>query len=367
MDEQLIDRIYESSLVPELWPAVLEDLSRLSEAIGGSLFITRADVLTWTASPAVRDRAAQIVKEGLYWRGQFVTRALNARYPGFMTDLDLFTPEEIDEEPIYRDFWRPLGIGFAVGTCIPLPTDESVNILMSRLATRGPIERAIVQRLDQLRPHLARSVLLSARLQLERAQAASATLAALGLPALVLGEQGKVLAANRLIEGLTSLLQWRAHDRVALQDKAADQLLREAIASINENEEGDHPRVRSFPVRDTGTDAKRVAHVIPVRLSARDIFVHCSAVLVLTPVSLPQAPPIELVQSLFDLTPAEARVARNLAAGKTVEDMASDGGLSPNTIRSQVRGVLTKTGCSRQAEVIALLTGLAGPPLSRAF
>jgi DNA-binding CsgD family transcriptional regulator len=37
----------------------------------------------------------------------------------------------------------------------------------------------------------------------------------------------------------------------------------------------------------------------------------------------PQAPPVELVQSLFDLSPAEARVARRLAAGETVEKIAS--------------------------------------------
>jgi DNA-binding CsgD family transcriptional regulator len=57
----------------------------------------------------------------------------------------------------------------------------------------------------------------------------------------------------------------------------------------------------------------------------------------LTPVTLPQAPPVELVQSLFDLTPAEARVAGSLAVGKTVEDIATDGGISPNTIRTHVR------------------------------
>ena len=83
-----------------------------------------------------------------------------------------------------------------------------------------------------------------------------------------------------------------------------------------------------------------VAHVIPIRLSARDIFVRCAAALVLTPVTRPQAPPVELVQSSFDLTPAEARVARSLAAGKTVEDIASDGGVSLSTVRTHVRGVL---------------------------
>jgi DNA-binding CsgD family transcriptional regulator len=196
---------------------------------------------------------------------------------------------------------------------------------------------------------------MSARLQLERARIASETLAALGFPALVLNEQGKVLAANSLIEALSGYVQWRAFDRVPLKDKAADKLLRDAIAAIDVA----GGNVRSFPVRDTGAEAMMVAHLIPIRLSARDIFVRCAAALVLTPVTLPQAPPVELVQSLFDLTPAEARVARSLAAGKTVEDIASAGGTSPNTIRTHVRGVLEKTGCNRQADVVALLTAIS--------
>ncbi|MCI0599886.1 MAG: helix-turn-helix transcriptional regulator, partial [Beijerinckiaceae bacterium] len=225
----------------------------------------------------------------------------------------------------------------------------------------GPVERAVVQKLDELRPHLARSALMSARLQLERARVASETLAVIGLPALVLNEQGKVLAANHLIEALTGHVHWRAQDRVSLKDKGADNLLWDAVAAIDL---AGGSSVRSFPVRDTGAEAMMVAHVVPIRLSARDIFVRCAAVLVLTPVTLPQAPPIELVQSLFDLTPAEARVARSLASGKTVDDIATDGGTSANTIRTHVRGVLEKTGCNRQADIVALLTAISATRLT---
>ena len=107
-----------------------------------------------------------------------------------------------------------------------------------------------------------------------------------------------------------------------------------------------------------------VAHVVPIRLSARDIFVRCTAALVLTPVTLPQAPPVELVQSLFDLTPAEARVARSLAAGETVEAIASARGVSQNTIRTHVRGVLEKTGCNRQVDIVALLSAISSTRLT---
>jgi DNA-binding CsgD family transcriptional regulator len=248
-----------------------------------------------------------------------------------------------------------------MATAIPIPTGENVTFILSRRTERGPFERASADRLDALRPHLARSVLISARLELERARVAGETLAALGVPALVFNDAGKVLAANSLVEA-TGLVRWRAFDLVSLKDKAADKLLRAAIAIIDSKME---LGVRSFPVRDAEAGTTMVAHVIPIRLSARDIFVRCAAVLAMTPVTAPQAPPLELVQSLFDLTPAEARVARSLAAGKSAEAIASDSGVSLNTVRTHVRGVLHKTGCNRQVDVVALLAGIAQPRTSK--
>jgi hypothetical protein len=86
-------------------------------------------------------------------------------------------------------------------TFVPIPTGENVIFVMTRRTERGPVERTVVQKLDELRPYLARSALMSARLQLERARIASETLAVMGLPALVIDERGKVLAANHLMGG----------------------------------------------------------------------------------------------------------------------------------------------------------------------
>jgi DNA-binding CsgD family transcriptional regulator len=346
MDTQLIDRIYESCFEPEIWPDVLDELGRIAGAPGASLFVSKGDALHCVASPEPRERAERIVKEGWLWRGTIVARLFAQRHAGFLIDVEYFTPEELDREPIYRDLWRPQGVGWGMGTAIPIPTGENATIILSRRTEYGPFDRASANRLDELRPHLARSVLISARLQLDRARVAGDALAALGIPALVFDETGKVLSA----------VHWRAFDRVSLKDRAADQLLRGAIAIIP-SEKGSG--VRSFPIRDAEAESTMVAHIVPIRLSARDIFLRCAGVLAMTPVTAPRAPPVELVQSLFDLTPTEARVARSLASGKTVEDIASDGGVSLSTVRTHVRGVLAKTGCGRQVEVVALLTGIA--------
>jgi len=251
---------------------------------------------------------------------------------------------------------RPRGMGWASATAIPLPTGDDMVISLERSYDEGSASPAVFQTLNEMHPHLARASFVAARMQLERARAASQTLALIGIPALVFGEHGRVLAANQLIEALSDFIRWRPKDRIALRDAGAGALLGAAIAAAGQ--EGT-PGVRSFPVR-SATSAM-VAHVVPIRGSARDIFVRCVAMLMLTPVTRPEAPPVELVRSLFDLTPAEARTARGLAAGQTVEALAAEGGTSTNTVRTHVRGVLTKTGYTRQSDVIALLNGLSLP------
>ena len=351
MDDGLIERIYECSFVPELWPQVLRDTSKLSGSSGAVLFVTNPDVTAWTASPNAHETADRFVRDGWYWRGQLTRRVHGTRHAGFLRDIDLFSPEDLAQEPIYRDNWRHIGLGWGAATAMPLPGGDQVSIVLPRLTSKGPADAEAIARLDALRPHLARAALMAARLRLERARAAADALATVGLAALVLEATGRVLAANALAETTAGVLHWRAGDRIALRDPAADVLLREALAR------GDEGGARSFPVH--AAPGLMVGHVIPVRLSARDIISRGAAMFVLAAAEAPGAPPVELVRSLFDLTPSEARVARGLAGGRTVDELAGDGDVSVNTVRAQVRGVLEKTGCHRQTDVVALLAGIS--------
>ena len=257
-----------------------------------------------------------------------------------------------------RTFLWPSGLGWNTATAIKVPTGDVVVLSLERERARGPVDLGVIPHLDALRPHIARSSLLSARLQLERARIASETLELLGLPALVLDAGGRVLAANAGAEAGGEYLRWGAQDRISLRDAAANALLQAAMRRLDDVA---GPEVRSFAVRGSDAVPALIAHVVPIRGTARDLFVRCAAIVVLMPVSAPSAPSADLVQSLFDLTPAEARVARGLACGDTVDDIAAKGGVSANTVRTQVRCILDKTGRHRQAEVVALLNGLRTP------
>jgi DNA-binding CsgD family transcriptional regulator len=357
MDERLVDEIYECSFAPELWPNVLDRLAQMTDAIGGTFFVASSTgVQSWTASEPARLGMELFAKTNLATRGLRLAR-LRAAHPGFVLETDLYdTEEEMAADPVYRELLWPAGLGWGTGTAVPLPTGQTLCLTLERFRTRGPMETTVIQQLDALRPHLARSALMSARLHLERARIASETLALLGLPAQVFDQQGKVLAANQLMEALTDQIRWHARDRMSLKDPSAQSLFEQAVSNIDV--EGATP-VLSFASRGIEGAAAMVAHVVPIRGASRDIFQRCAGVLVMMPVTFPQAPPVELVRSLFDLTPAEARVARSLTTGETVETIASNTGVSRNTVRTQLQGVLEKTGCSRQAEVVALLSGIA--------
>jgi DNA-binding CsgD family transcriptional regulator len=67
----------------------------------------------------------------------------------------------------------------------------------------------------------------------------------------------------------------------------------------------------------------------------------------------------ELVRQLFDLTPAEAAVARRLTAGLSLEDAASSLDISRNTARAHLRSIFSKSGITRQTELVRLMLNSA--------
>jgi DNA-binding CsgD family transcriptional regulator len=362
VDSDFIDRIYEASVAPELWPAVLDDVAAMTDSRGGLLFSARK-VLHWTASDAVRAVFADYVSDGWFQRCSRRLCLMAADEPAFFTEQDFWSEDQIAADPIYRDFFRPRGLGWSAGTGLRTPSGDQIVFSVERTFERGPMERDHVERLNALRPHLARSALISARLGLQRAEGATEILTTLRMPAVLLDEKGGVVEANDQAHELTAV-DIAASGRLALADRAAAERLHQALVALGTPSASSSV---SLPLRDEAGAAAGVLHLIPIRRTAHDIFGRAYGLAVITPVGSGQGPSADLMRSLFDLTRSEARVASGLAAGRTLEEIAADGGVSITTVRTQLRRVLEKTGCARQAEVAALLAGLAtGPRLDGA-
>ncbi len=61
----------------------------------------------------------------------------------------------------------------------------------------------------------------------------------------------------------------------------------------------------------------------------------------------------ERIAADLNLTQSEAIIALSLADGQTLEEIAARRDVSIHTVRNQVKSALSKTGCRRQAELVA--------------
>jgi DNA-binding CsgD family transcriptional regulator len=188
----------------------------------------------------------------------------------------------------------------------------------------------------------------------ERARIATQAIAMVGLPACVIDRVGRVLAANNLFEKLAPRVATRSDDRLCLADNSANDSLRRSMEQLNFRAA---IAAVSIPVPATGALPPLILHLVPIQGSARAIFTGALALIVATPLSAPSAPPVTLLAALFDLTPTEGRIAGGILEGKAVSRLATELGLSTETVRSYLKSVFRKTGVHRQAELVSLLAG----------
>ena len=72
----------------------------------------------------------------------------------------------------------------------------------------------------------------------------------------------------------------------------------------------------------------------------------------------------EIAAATYGLTPAETRVLTSLLSGRTPGKSAADLGVAVATVKTQLKHIFSKTGISRQADLMRLGTGLVPPSRS---
>jgi DNA-binding CsgD family transcriptional regulator len=349
--DDLVDQIYEAAFVPELWSGVLDRLSAMTGSVGGAV-LTASDrhPPRWAASEVVAPALHAFATGDAWKHNKRPERWLSAAHPGFLRDVDLFTDQELRDDQMSREL-QTNGLGWQLGAVIPMSSGDVVVFSLERRFVDGAHDVAMRDAADPFRPHLARAGLLAARLGLERARNAVATLEAIGLPAAVTTASGHVLAANGLLDQSQILLP-TAHGGLALPDARANELLRTAISTTAAG----LSISRSIPMAAALDRPPVVIHVLPLSGAAHDIFSGAAIMLIVTTIGISvNAPDLSLLRSLFDLSPAEAKLAAGLSSGRTLKQAADDAGIRISTARSYLEGIFRKTGAHQQSQLVALL------------
>ncbi|RTL61144.1 MAG: helix-turn-helix transcriptional regulator [Hyphomicrobiales bacterium] len=355
--ERVRDAIYEAALVPAHLPQALKAIATLADGFGTAVFVAHGDQIRWRTSPELEQTMTEFLQEWAH-RNSRAERMLARQHRGFVHELDVYTEEELAADPIFAEFLHPRGLGWGAGTAIQIPERENLVVAVERQLARGPFEPEAIERLDTVRPDIARGIMIASRLEHSKATSVADTLEALGLPGMVLKSNGQVIAANDLILDLKAHVSIGAFNRLVVCDRNAQKAL---LLALEHLESGTRVPL-SLPLKSTSSRAEYVAHIVPMKGRAHDIFANADAILVVTAIhSAPDVTP-QLLMGAFDLTSAEARLALDLSQGHTLSEIAGARALSQHTLKTQLKSVFQKLDVRRQSDVVKIVEHLKPLP-----
>jgi DNA-binding CsgD family transcriptional regulator/PAS domain-containing protein len=364
----VISDIYDCALNAERWPAALGRVAEYANAA----YATISMALPGQSNPVMAHHSA--------WDAQML-RSLNDDFglelPGLKDvvfgELDMpqstmaqMAEEEFQKSRFYKQWVEPQGLRDG---CIAkfVQTAERIGLVaFITRADRDVINAEERRFLQLLSPHLRRAALIGDLLDqsLIAVSAYRAALDGFSTPVLLTDGSGRLKHANaaaddmlRLAEGLSlvagQVIATSPHAKAALAD---------AMARAGA-EGGAELGGRGIGIPLTGPGMRpAVAHVLPLARSEVRTSLGPASVALFVARGTSHVPPTDsILVTLFDLTPAEARVMALVAPRRSLPEMAETLSVSANTVKTHLGRIYSKTGTTRQSELIALMEKIARP------
>ncbi|MBW2267688.1 MAG: helix-turn-helix transcriptional regulator [Deltaproteobacteria bacterium] len=369
---QLVEQIYRATVEPAAWDSVLR---ALSEELGGAAIQISLRLPDEEPSPddfhsfgideSYHPVFLKLTLEGLPW-GSLDHSVFRGR---FGSASELLLDQDIDDSALYLDFMRPQGLAPEWPLChlIALQDGRPMSgiVIYPREGGRR-IDSDDLALLDSLVPHLARAYSIHRELRQARHETDVLKMAINRLPTgvLLLDAEGRVVLTNTSANDILAQDDGFSLRRGQpwLSDERRNRALHEALeACLEQVPSRGRPvgEVVAVP-RPSGRRGFSIM-LIPLLAGApgsRED--EMKAILFVADPEIGQVGTTEVLESLYDLTHAEADLVRLIAEGHSLDQVAGERGVTMNTVRSQLKQVFSKTDTCRQGELVHLvLAGVA--------
>jgi DNA-binding CsgD family transcriptional regulator/PAS domain-containing protein len=370
--EQILGDVYDCAVNPDLWPQTLE---RIRATLGCAYVMTGFADRSMSLSEGITIQKMRTTSWDVSWFSK-IERYLPSA-PGFEqflrsgVDVPWVQLEHVDEAEIertefYEEWVRPQGLHNCMNV---LYYDREVLVGNMTLTTfkGGPLigkrEKDFVARLS---PHIRRAVSINS--MADRSNQALAlyrqVLDSLSVAVLIVEGSGRLVYSNALAETLLSngnLLSFRnGHVRMRQTVGTVDHLL-SAIARAAHG--ASSLGISGIGVPLTGPDGERAsAYVLP--LDGKDLRGEMSpghAAIFIAQRKEQQPMAVEILRTIFGLTPSEAKVAYAMALGEAPGAVAAAQGTTVNAVRYHLKNAYAKVGVNDKTALAARVMALIPP------
>jgi DNA-binding CsgD family transcriptional regulator/PAS domain-containing protein len=276
---------------------------------------------------------------------------------------DLVPYDEFYRGRFYQEWMRPQGCLDMADVVLENSKSEAKILLAVHIGKRM-VDDDMRRRIALLVPHAQRALTINRAIDRKKSETATFAdaLDGLGAGIFFVDAECRVIHANAAGESMLCEDDYLRliGDRLALRDGRANQNLRQTVASGRVAVAAD----RNALALTAHDGARYVVHLLPlntlVRNGARAPFNAVAAVFV-RKAEMDGQSYGGLIARAFGLTPAELRVLLSIVEVGGVPESSEKLGIAETTVKTHLKQVFSKTGASRQADLVKLAAGFSFP------
>src|SRR5262249_14515277 len=366
---KVVEAIYDCALDPKRWQDTVCMIAELCESqtcIMGVYDYTRrcADLaFQW----GYTDRYMRLHEEKYRDMDPFFVAGQLRPVGAVMTQAMLIDDGEFYQSKFFLEWCKPQGLHDLIAFKI-LQTDQRIGFLTANRLNAYPRYGEVeVRLLSLLSPHVCRASLISDALNLKtiRSEALQRTLDALTSGVYLVDRLGRIIYMNQAAER-----QIENGNVLRIENNRLAPIARETqVALVSAI---DDAIVEEAAIPDTGASlalpakegAGLIASILPLARGERQnvcgAFAAKAAVFVQDPIVVPPFPG-EAFAKLYGLTGSELRVLLAMAPGLSVKEAAEVLGISETTAKTHLQHIYSKTGTSKQTELLHLFLNHTPP------
>ena len=271
---------------------------------------------------------------------------------------DYFSTGFVSRSGFYQDYLLPLGARFIAGCTLERSTTQNAYVVFNRAKGRPDFGADEINLMARFLPHVRRVVRLGLDRHVTQIREAveSDLLNQQQFGALAVNRLGRVLYANQAGEAYMSALGTSFFKEGAVRE-GSDLQLAISLAVMQRhpqvlrllNAQGEHV-ITAWP-----GPAPRMREVMPTVNPDLNVM---HALVVLRTLQPGEKLTHSALVQLYGLSPAEARLAKELASGLSIDEYAEKFHVSVATARTQLRAILSKSRYARQQDLVRMLAAL---------
>jgi DNA-binding CsgD family transcriptional regulator len=274
---------------------------------------------------------------------------------------EFLVPEEYYASEYYKRYVKDTGIVHLMGADLGDDHGNNARLRFGRVAGRDNFSLEDRKLCKVLLPHIQQTIRLHARIvrvESERSLFAGAV-DRMAVAAFILDQSARIRHNNAAAQKLLDERKWLRQDKGQLRLLSApdNKAFRACLDDVMQAHlRGEPSFIKALRLTDPGAGQGCGILLRPLPLvAAPDGSRNPSVAIFVSDPSQPRQTPSAVLMELFGFTRAEARLALQLANGRTLAQACEALHISRNTAKSQLSAVFSKTGVARQSQLLQLI------------